>query len=292
MEKLYTVYRHVCPNGKCYVGITSQSVNSRWHNGKGYDTQVFGRAIKKYGWENITHEILFDGLTLDEAYEKEIEMISFYKSFDSKYGYNASLGGAGASGHVVSDETREKMREHSAKMWADPKMREHLTKHLVELAKANVGRKMPENAKRKTAEALSISVLQYDKKLNLVARYPSLMDAAKSFGKSENTLICKVCKEKSKTAYGYYWRYENEPITDDERKTLLMPRRAYNAKEVLQYTKDGTFVAAYGSVHDAGRKNGFSYKAIWSAIQNIRPTAYGYKWRYANTDNSARECAL
>lgn len=44
----YTVYMHVAPSGKRYVGITQQELNQRWRNGKGYkNNQPFFRALVK-----------------------------------------------------------------------------------------------------------------------------------------------------------------------------------------------------------------------------------------------------
>ena len=113
MEATYCVYKHTCPNGKCYIGITKQNLKNRFHNGHGYDTQLFGRAIQKYGWENITHEILHEGLTLEDAYALEKESISKFKANNKEYGYNCDNGGAGAEGHVVSEEVRKKQRKSS-----------------------------------------------------------------------------------------------------------------------------------------------------------------------------------
>ena len=43
MERKYTVYIHQNQlNNKRYVGITADIVESRWRNGAGYKTQVFG----------------------------------------------------------------------------------------------------------------------------------------------------------------------------------------------------------------------------------------------------------
>lgn len=90
----YCVYIHTCPNGKVYIGITSQNPLRRWREGKGYiHNEYFYNAILKYGWDNIKHEILFAGLTEDEACEKEVELIAQYKSNNRKYGYNFCEGG-------------------------------------------------------------------------------------------------------------------------------------------------------------------------------------------------------
>ena len=61
---MYIVYKHTCPNGKVYIGITSREAKLRWNCGNGYNNNKhFKSAIVKYGWNNIKHEILFDGLT-------------------------------------------------------------------------------------------------------------------------------------------------------------------------------------------------------------------------------------
>ncbi len=91
MESYY-VYKHTAPSGKSYIGITSNNPLYRWQNGLGYTGQPkFYKAIKKYGWDNISHEILEEGLTKEQACEKEIAYIKQYDSFNN--GYNASAGG-------------------------------------------------------------------------------------------------------------------------------------------------------------------------------------------------------
>ena len=94
----WTVYVHIVPKDvsgklwdKYYVGITSVGVKARWgKNGKNYKGQVFYRAIQKYGWENIQHEIIAENLTKNEACSLETSLIVELKSYD-KYGYNINL---------------------------------------------------------------------------------------------------------------------------------------------------------------------------------------------------------
>lgn len=92
---MYTVYKHTCPNGKVYIGITKQKPERRWGvNGCGYkENEYFYRAIQKYGWENIKHEIIAEGLTEDEADAMEIDLISEYRATDRNCGYNRHFGG-------------------------------------------------------------------------------------------------------------------------------------------------------------------------------------------------------
>ncbi len=104
---MHSVYKHIFPNGKVYIGITSLNPSRRWGNGFGYRKQiVMFRAICKYGWENIKHEILYDGLTKEEACKKEIELISYYKSNQKEFGYNRDCGGS-----CPTEEMKRHLRE-------------------------------------------------------------------------------------------------------------------------------------------------------------------------------------
>ena len=113
----WTVYKHTNKiNGKSYIGITSRKPEDRWGtNGYKYQSQkskylCFSKAIQKYGWDNFTHEILFTGLTKEDACKKEKELISFYNS-KAPFGYNLTDGGEGTSGYEVSEEFKQRRSE-------------------------------------------------------------------------------------------------------------------------------------------------------------------------------------
>ena len=116
MDKRYCIYKHILPreisgknNDMFYIGITSQEPERRWANGLGYAyNSYFYRAIQKYGWDNFIHEILFFGLTLDEANKKEIELIEFYNSTDRSCGYNLQTGGR--NGFEYTNDIIEKLK--------------------------------------------------------------------------------------------------------------------------------------------------------------------------------------
>ena len=104
----YKVYKHTSPSGKVYIGITCNDVRDRWQYGNGYAKQpLFYNAIKKYGWKNFKHDILFDGLSKEEAETKEVALIAEFKSNNRLYGYNIENGGNCIG--KMSDETRNKM---------------------------------------------------------------------------------------------------------------------------------------------------------------------------------------
>ena len=99
-DNKWTVYIHIVPKeisgyewDKYYVGVTSKSTKERWRDGKGYNGQLFGRAIDKYSWDKIKHEIIASNLTQSEASELEKQLIKTLHSNSNKYGYNIQTGG-------------------------------------------------------------------------------------------------------------------------------------------------------------------------------------------------------
>lgn len=111
-ERKYRVYCHTNKvNGKKYVGITCQRLKARWgKDGKGYrHCSYFYNAIKKYGWDNFKHEILFEGLNKEEAESKEIELIAEWNLNNEEFGYNIAKGGFIP---IHSQETRERISKN------------------------------------------------------------------------------------------------------------------------------------------------------------------------------------
>lgn len=98
--KKYSIYRHIFPNKKMYFGITSDDVKKRWANGAGYDGQTLMRnAIRKYGWDNILHELILTDLTEEQAKELEKTFISLFNTTDRACGYNITHGGETSEKH-------------------------------------------------------------------------------------------------------------------------------------------------------------------------------------------------
>ena len=89
---MYSLYEHVFPNGKKYIGITLDPKQRFSNGGKGYsNNDKMSKAIKKFGWGNVKHNIIETGLTRKEAAEKERELIE--KEDTVINGYNISSGG-------------------------------------------------------------------------------------------------------------------------------------------------------------------------------------------------------
>lgn len=165
-EKTYKVYKHVFPNGKVYIGITSQPLNCRWRSGKGYKNNIYlTRAIEKYGWDNVRHFVLRGDFTRDEANAKEKELIQKYNSNNPSFGYNITSGGDGQLGHShqLSEESKKKISLMNKGRIRTPEMCAHLSqkmkgrkRSLESIAKSaagHIGLKHTEDTRKKMSES-------------------------------------------------------------------------------------------------------------------------------------------
>ena len=83
----YYVYQHISPINKVYVGITNNPTIRFSGKGSRYCTynSIFSKVIKKYGWDNIQHEILISNTTFEKACIIEKALIKFYKKRNISY---------------------------------------------------------------------------------------------------------------------------------------------------------------------------------------------------------------
>lgn len=230
---MYTVYKHTSPSSKVYIGITKLTVEKRWCNGNGYkDCTLFYNAIKKYGWDNIKHEIVASGLSKDEACKLECELIKKYKVLGASY--NCSTGGEltaygcvrseefkrklsiANKGKKMSEESKRKMSEihkgrtptvtaaviEARKKQAEKmKGRKFTEEHRKNLSKAKKGKRMgAENPHSIKVLCITNGVV-----------YDGIKDAARLLELDAST-ICKVCKGKLKHYKGYVFKYAGDVI--------------------------------------------------------------------------------
>ena len=80
--KEYYIYKHTNKtNGKSYIGQTS-NIKSRWRESSYKNNRKFYNALKKYGWDNFTHEIL-EVCDENNVDERERYYIQFYDSINN-----------------------------------------------------------------------------------------------------------------------------------------------------------------------------------------------------------------
>lgn len=225
----YSVYMHVVPNGKRYIGITGQEPSKRWLNGKGYQKQgYFFNAILKYGWDSMKHIVLFSDLTKEQAEKMEVALIALYKTNEREFGYNIERGGhllkvaddtkekirQANIGKHHSKETCEKLRELERERWRDAEYRKNQIEKRQGKTPWNKGKKTSDETKEKQRQAKLgkyVGSKHWSAKpvinLDTGEVYESIGLVAKALGKKNGSKIVLVCKGERKTAYGYRWAY-------------------------------------------------------------------------------------
>lgn len=264
----YIVYKHTAPNGKVYIGITCKNPLDRWASGFGYEHQVyFFRAIVKYGWINMKHEVLYEVLTKEEAQAKEIELIAKYKSADLNYGYNIDLGG---DLHKLSIETRKRISDKKkGKKWTERQR----------LASLEYFAKFPGKP-----------VNKYDKKGNLVAQFKSCKEACLDAGITYKTFQGYISTKRFPAKWEYVYSYGTMEGVMQKAKKLT-----YNVQPVDMYDLSLNLLKVFPSIEEAKRylkKNNIPGGAhIWDVCNGKRLISGNYIWRYhhENQDNESTE---
>lgn len=260
----YKVYKHTSPSGKVYIGITRQDPIKRWQRGYGYiDNQHFFSAIRLYGWDNFTHEILFDNLTAEDAVAKEIELIAFYDSTDKDKGYNRDLGGGYrseqsiekgvASWHKNGNEEvlRQKIKDH----WADTQKAMQHRAHLSEaLNREDVKEKLSENMRKRMADP------EYREKA-----LKRMHDGRKNISKEA---IAEQGRRHSRYRKEHPERFANAG----------RPRKPVLQKDAIT----GEVIKVWESAREASRGIGCGMNSVSTAI-NSNCTLYGFRWEYLET---------
>ena len=117
------VYRRTnTKNGKVYIGKTTRTADERWVSllyeiNRGSHAPIHN-AIRKYGAESFTADILYEAQTYEELSKMETFFIIMHQSHKSENGYNLTLGGDGAApgelnpmwGKTHTDEVKAALR--------------------------------------------------------------------------------------------------------------------------------------------------------------------------------------
>lgn len=247
-EKTYSVYRHISPIGKSYIGITKQNPERRFQVGKGYKTQkAFYRAIQKYGWESFKHEILETGLTEKEAYEKEAYYISeVYNSF-APNGYNIREGGIHARHYIypiVQYYNGQAVNYFEGITHAAREL-----KIAADTIKKYSGR---ENAIEGYYFEVLPSMMPHDVDVELLALEDKM-----------------------------HYRIKN--IIEKNAKRATLKHNKECGKPINKYTLDGKYICTFPSISDAMKSIENSDGGAICAVVNPNragETAYGFMWKY------------
>lgn len=277
--KSFIVYKYTAKhNGLIYIGITSKTLKTRWKQGYKGNPRLHN-AIKKYGEDGFTKEILFENLSKEEACQKEIEAIAYYDSTNPEKGYNISLGGeAPMWNRHHSKETR--------KLFSETRKGKNNSFYGKKHDRANLGKNIPIIC------------------LNTLEKFPSLTLAAEA----KTCQGCTGCTETnlSRTFYGQltagktpegemlFWSRYDETKNDDYYIELFNDfclKREERMKEIYATPKntqnrvnkevvDLLSGKIYKSAKDAEEKTRIYYGNIAQSCRGEKKTAGGKIFLY------------
>lgn len=248
----YTIYCHVFPNGKRYIGITKTSLEMRWDNGRGYKTCILvNRAIEKYGWNNVKHEILGETFSKEDAEAEERKYIALFNTTDPTYGYNILPGG-----DVSVNDATDEMKYKLGNGWRG--------KHRSEEEKQKIANGVKKRFERKESNGHFGMKHSEEAKLKMSNTH---IEQWKNDG-----LRIKASE-----------RMKNRFKDEDFKEKVLANLRKHaenTSKPVLQYTRDGKFVKRWLSISEIVR-SGFS-NHVGDCCRHKRNFSGGFIWEFEN----------
>ena len=255
-EHKYCVYKHTTPNNKVYIGITSKHPEERWMSGYGYrKNSHFQRAINKYGWKNIKHEVLYSHLTQLEAENKEKELIKLYKSNNRNFGYNNDNGGLIGKGKKTETEKKHQSEDKKEK-WRNTEYRNMVLDKLIK------------------KHGLKVECIETHKK------YKSLVEAQNDTGINKRRI--KECCEGIREEYkGFHWCYWGDNWFRD---TTNYKDRA-NSIKIDMFDLDNNYIKTFKSIEEAGRETNISPQSIRRRLLGVpirKKVQNKYIWKYHN----------
>lgn len=244
MANNYSVYKHTTPSGKVYIGLTSKNPKERWDGGHGYKHNPhFWSAIQKYGWNNIKHEIIQDGLTSEEASELEYRLINEYDSTNQSKGYNLREGGSIGYHFNHNELAKRKISESSKRRWSNPEEK-------AKFSELMSGENNPFYGKHHSEETIEKM-------------------------KANRTPMSEEQRKEISERLGSYWKGKTR-----DRQSVEKSAKA-KWKPVAQYTKDGEFIKVWDSAKEASEILGVHRSTLCQCCKGVKKSAGGYVWKYA-----------
>lgn len=124
------IYKLTFPNGKAYVGLTTQELSRRMTQHKhcnNNNCRLVARAIGKYGWANVIVSVMAANVPLEELGDLEIRFISELNTLHPN-GYNLQTGGEG--GWNESATTKRRKAKAVTESWKNPVTRDQRKKSI------------------------------------------------------------------------------------------------------------------------------------------------------------------
>ena len=289
------VYRHISPSGKVYIGITSQKPEIRWGNGSKYKgCPIFWKAIQKYKWKNIKHEVLFTGLTRDKAGDIEKILIRHYKTL--YISYNVAEGGEivrESSVDIFDKFTKEYIKtfksisEASKELGVKSSAISGCCNRKLLSCKGYVIRysgtkildgewRIIDSCSKSKSRGVIASYNKYTRKL--VKVYKSITEASKDTG-IKTSKIRSCCDRKILYCERFVFREFNDKIKKSEWEIISPVSRRKRAVLMLDMITENP-IRRFDSIKEASLLFGINNSDISLCCSGKIKTAGGFKWKY------------
>ncbi len=190
-------------NGKKYLGSHIGTPDDGY-TGSGV---AFQRALKKYGLEKFTRELLETNLPDDQVRSREQHYLDLYEAASSRDFYNLAYEAGGGFRHINQSPL---IAEYKAKSLAGYRKMLDERGHPCGM----LGKKHSEETRRQQSSSIRKSMIALKGKSVIksdldgleIERFESITDAAKSVNGSPSN-IKYTCEGRFKTAYGFKWFY-------------------------------------------------------------------------------------
>lgn len=128
-------------------------------------------------------------------------------------------------------------------------------------------------------------VLQFTKEGIFIAEHQNGIFAAKIYN-GENSAIYQNCTRKTKSAYGYVWRFKDDcDIESDNLEALCIENyeRIYKSNPICQIDLEGNFIKEWKHCAEVGKYYNVVYENIRACCDKKygRKTYIGYIWLYS-----------
>lgn len=230
-------------NGMKYIGQKSYSQkNWREYLGSGIHLK---RAIKKYGKDNFTKEIIEECISKEELDDREQYWILYYDAVNNKSFYNIASGGDG--GNTIAGYTEEQLQKYKQR-------KSELHKTTALKGEDTRNSKLTEN-----------DVFEIIKRLQ---NNDFNSDIANDYNVSCQT-IDDIRQHKT-------WCHLTNDIEFDD----ISNRKRPHHKKVCQYDLEGKLINVYSSAREAEKETNIGFRLISKVCNGKARMSHGYIWRF------------
>jgi len=252
----FYVYKLIDPtmNQPFYVGkgTGDRMYQHVWYHDRLYETTTHNNQLLKNKIRKVlrtagkVHIQRYVCRSEQQAFDIEKALIRRYGRRDNKTGIlcNMTDGGEGVSGHIRSEQWREQSRRRQINH--------------------------------------SRGYDQYTLSGQYVCSFSTLQQVRDTIKGIDTGSLSRCVNNKIRSVSGFRWTWKDVSLHswNPTKKTWTNPHKGKNFRPVLQYTKDGVYVATFPSMVQAAKSVNKHPNTLLECCKGRSKTAGGFVWKY------------